>query len=82
MIENIPTIIPTIVKVDRNLFARSADIATFAVSMINIIIFPNGYYSYRNASTGSIFEAVYAGASPEITPVIIDITIAKTTASN
>lgn len=82
IIENIPTMIPTIVKVERNLLARKADIATFAVSMINIIIVPQEYYSYRNASTGSILDAVYAGANPEITPVITEITIARITASN
>jgi hypothetical protein len=34
-------------------------------------------YSFRNASTGFIRAALHAGKNPDVTPVIIDITIAN-----
>ena len=74
IIEKIPTIIPIIVNDDLNLFACNEVTATLKSSKIFI-------YSYLNASTGSNLAAVNAGAKPDNTPVIIEITIARITAS-
>ena len=49
-----------------------------AIFLYMFFLFHN-FYSYLNASTGSILAAVYAGANPETTPVIKEINIAVTT---
>lgn len=83
IMEKTPTAIPRSVRAERSLFVRNAESAMRKLSLRLRTIFSRitfiafAFYSYLSASTGSIFDARFAGMNPENTPTAREIKIAR-----